>query len=185
MVSPVEVYLAVLFLVVVPISILVLSHFFNEEKKECAKPTTKPTEETVTKARTKLSEVYGEQSSTATSSQHYSKISTREALTRIANGDTTEELITWAQVELTRLNQKLNSKTVSSIKRENQPIAEAIVTVLSQGKMLGTELAERIECSVAKTHGIANQMEKLGILTKSHVKVKGKGEMSCYELRAD
>jgi hypothetical protein len=185
MVNPVEVYLAVLFLIVVPISILVLSYFSNKEEKECEEPTTKPTEETITRRRAKLSDAFGEQPSTPISSQYQPTISRREMYTRIANGTNTEDLKIWVQAELNKLDQEVYSKTTASIKRENQPIADAIVTILSQGKMLSTDLAVAIGQSVVKTNGIASQMEKLGILTKSKVKVKGKGQVSCYELRAD
>lgn len=156
-----------------------------EEKKESKESTTKPTKETVAKAKARLAEAFGEKPPTTTSLQYQSTLTRREALTRLAKGDATGELATWAREELAKLDQECYGKNIVSIRQENQPIANAIVVILSQGKMLVADLAVLIGESVRKTSAMALQMEKLGILTKSTVYVKGKGGMSCYELRAD
>ena len=65
---------------------------------------------------------------------------------------------------------------------ENEPIAKAIVEALANGGMLGVDLAVAIGQSTNKTNGVALNLVKDGTLVKSKVKVKGKGEMTYYEL---
>jgi hypothetical protein len=68
------------------------------------------------------------------------------------------------------------------IKEENKPIAEAILKALANGQMLAVDLAVAIGQSVPKTNGVGGEMTKLGMLVKSKVKVKGKGDMTAYAL---
>jgi hypothetical protein len=177
--------MTITFIATIPLFVFVIALLINEKKKEREKLTTKPTEETIARAKAKLSEAFGERPPTTTSLQYQSTLTRREALTRLTNSDTTEELATWAREELAKLDQECYSKNIVSIRQENQPIANAIVVILSQGKMLVTDLAVLIGESVRKTSAMALTMEKLGILTKSTVYVEGKGQVSCYELRAD
>ena len=65
---------------------------------------------------------------------------------------------------------------------ENEPIAKAIVEALANGGMLGIDLATAIGQTTNKTNGVAGNLVKSGVLAKSKVKVKGKGEMTYYEL---
>ena len=65
---------------------------------------------------------------------------------------------------------------------ENEPIAKAIVEALSNGAMLGVDLAVAIGQTVNKTNGVAGNLVKEGTLVKEKVKVKGKGEMVQYAL---
>jgi hypothetical protein len=48
--------------------------------------------------------------------------------------------------------------------------------------MLSADLAKAIGQNTQKTNGVAGEMCKLGMLTKSKVKVKGKGEQTAYSL---
>lgn len=66
--------------------------------------------------------------------------------------------------------------------KENEPIANAIIEALANGTMVSTDIATAIGCTVNKVNGIALNLVKEGKLTKSKVKVKGKGEMTAYSL---
>ena len=112
------------------------------------------------------------------------KFTNRQALTLIINGNLTDEVIAWAQGEITKLDKK-NAKRKAAegtIKEENKPIAEAILSALANGSMLSADLAKAIGQTTQKTNGVAGEMVKLGMLTKHKVKVKNKGEQTAYAL---
>ena len=110
------------------------------------------------------------------------KFTARTALTTIIGGTLTPEVIAWAQAELAKMNAKNEKRKTEGIKAENKPIADAILVALANGGMLALDLAVVIGQSVPKTNGVAKQMCDLGMLVKSKVKVKGKGEMTHYAL---
>ena len=111
------------------------------------------------------------------------KITARTALTSIAQGTITPDVQEWALAEIAKMNAKNEKrKAEGGIKAENKPVADAILVALANGGMLATDLAVVIGQSVPKTNGVAKQMCDLGMLVKSKVKVKGKGEMTAYSL---
>ena len=108
----------------------------------------------------------------------------REFFTAIVSANINADLTAHAVAEIAKLDKK-NAKrkaTEGEIKTENKPIAEAIVTALANGSMISSDLAKAIGQSVQKTNGVAGEMVKLGMLTKSKVKVKNKGEVTAYAL---
>ena len=112
------------------------------------------------------------------------KYTSRMALTDIINGTNTDKVKAWAENEIAKLDKK-NAKRkaeAGQVKEENKPIAEAIIKALAEGGKLSVELAEAIGQSVQKTNGVAGEMCKIGTITKSKVKVKGKGEQTLYTL---
>ena len=112
------------------------------------------------------------------------KMTNRQALTLVANGNLTEEVKAWALGEIAKLDKK-NAKRKAAegeIKAENKEIAEAILSALANGSMLSVDLAKAIGQSVPKTNGVAGEMCKIGTLVKDKVKVKGKGEQTTYTL---
>ena len=112
------------------------------------------------------------------------KMTNRQALTLIKNGTITEDVVTWAIGEIAKLDKK-NAKRKAeegTIKVENRPIAEAILSALADGQMLSTDLARAIGQTTQKTNGVAGEMAKLGMVVKVKVKVKNKGEMTAYAL---
>ena len=112
------------------------------------------------------------------------KFTNRMGFTAIVNGKITDEVIQWAKGEIAKLDKK-NAKRKSiegEIKAENKPIAEAILKALEGGSMISSTLAMTIGQTTQKTNGVAGEMVKLGMLTKSKVKVKNKGEQTAYEL---
>jgi hypothetical protein len=70
----------------------------------------------------------------------------------------------------------------TKVQVENEPIAKAIVEALAEGEMLGVDLAAKLGITVNKANGVAGNLVKSGVLTKTKVKVKGKGEMTAYSL---
>ena len=113
-------------------------------------------------------------------------ITAREALTAIINGNITAEVIAYAQGEIAKMDAR-NAKRKTAegtIKEENKPLADAILVALANGTMVSPDLATAIGATTQKTNGVAGEMVKLGMLTKSKVKVKGKGELTAYTLTA-
>ena len=114
------------------------------------------------------------------------KYTARMALTDIINGANADKVKAWAEGEIAKLDKK-NAKRKAAegtIKEENKPIADAILSALAKGSMLSADLAKSIGQTTQKTNGVAGEMVKLGMLAKSKVKVKGKGEQTSYSLVA-
>ena len=112
------------------------------------------------------------------------KYTARMALTDLINGTNADKVKEWAKNEIAKLDKK-NAKRKANegeIKAENKPIAEAILSALANGSMLSTDLAKSIGQTTPKTNGVAGEMVKLGMLSKTKVKVKGKGEQTSYSL---
>ena len=112
------------------------------------------------------------------------KITAREALTAIVDGNLTDKVKVWAQNEIAKLDKK-NAKRKAAegeIKAENKPIADAILSALVNGQMLSADLAKAIGQTTQKTNGVAGEMCKIGALVKTKVKVKNKGEQTAYAL---
>ena len=108
----------------------------------------------------------------------------REFFNAIVTANINADITAHAVAEIAKLDKK-NAKRKAiegEIKTENKPIAEAIVTALANGSMISSDLAKAIGQSTQKTNGVAGEMVKLGMLTKSKVKVKNKGEVTAYAL---
>lgn len=112
------------------------------------------------------------------------KYTSRMALTDIINGTNLDKAKAWAEAELAKLDAK-NAKrktAVGEIKEENKDVANAILGALTNGQVLAVDLATALGYSVNKINGVGLEMVKLGMITKSKVKVKGKGDMTAYAL---
>ena len=112
------------------------------------------------------------------------KYTARMALTDLINGKNTDKVKEWARGEIEKLDKK-NAKRKTAegeIKAENKEIAEAILKALANGSMVSPDLAKAIGQNTQKTNGVAGEMVKLGMLTKTKVKVKGKGDLTSYSL---
>lgn len=112
------------------------------------------------------------------------KYTARMALTDLIDGKDMDKVKAWAKNEITKLDKK-NAKRKTAegeIKAENKEIAQTILNTLANGSMLSADLAKAIGQTTQKTNGVAGEMVKLGMLTKSKAKVKGKGEQTSYSL---
>ena len=95
-----------------------------------------------------------------------------------------DELKEETNARLDKMNAKNEKRKTTQTKtqKENEPIAKAIVEALANGGMLGLDLATAIGQTPNKTNGVAGNLVKEGVLIKTKVKVKGKGDMAHYEL---
>ena len=112
------------------------------------------------------------------------KMTAREFYTAVIGGKVGEAELAYAREAILKLDNK-NAKRKApngEIKEENKPIAEAILSALANGSMTSPDLAKAIGQNTQKTNGVAGEMVKLGMLTKTKVKVKGKGELTAYSL---
>lgn len=112
------------------------------------------------------------------------KMTAREFYNAVIGGKVGEAEVAYAREAILKLDNK-NAKRKApngEIKEDNKPIAEAILSALANGSMLSADLAKAIGQTTQKTNGVAGEMVKLGMLTKSKVKVKGKGEQTAYSL---
>ena len=112
------------------------------------------------------------------------KYTARMALTDIINGTNPDKVTAWAKNEIDKLDKK-NAKRKTAdgeIKADNKPIADAILVALAKGQMVSTDLAQTVGVSTQKVNGVAGEMAKLGLVTKTKVKVKNKGELTAYSL---
>ena len=108
----------------------------------------------------------------------------REFYNAIVKANIGDDITNHALAEIAKLDKK-NAKrkaTEGEIKTENKPIADAILSALANGSMTSPDLAKAIGQNTQKTNGVAGEMVKLGMLTKTKVKVKGKGELTSYSL---
>ena len=112
------------------------------------------------------------------------KYTARMALTDLINDKNIDKVKEWAKGEIDKLDKK-NAKRKTAegeIKAENKEIAQAILNALANGSMVSPDLAKAIGQNTQKTNGVAGEMVKLGMLTKTKVKVKGKGDLTSYSL---
>jgi hypothetical protein len=112
------------------------------------------------------------------------KMTAREFYNAVIGGKVGEAELAYAREAILKLDNK-NAKRKApngELKEENKPIADAILSALQGGSMLSADLAKSIGQTTQKTNGVAGEKVKLGMLTKSKVKVKGKGEQTAYSL---
>ena len=108
----------------------------------------------------------------------------REFFKAIVSANINAEITAHATAEIAKLDKK-NAKRKAvegEVKKENKPIADAILKALEGGSMISATLAQSIGQTTQKTNGVALEMVKLGMLDKFKVKVKGKGEQTAYAL---
>jgi hypothetical protein len=112
------------------------------------------------------------------------KMTAREFYNAVIGGKVGEKELAYAREAILKLDNK-NAKRKApngEIKAENKDIANAILSALANGSMLSPDLAKAIGQNTQKTNGVAGEMVKLGMLDKTKVKVKGKGELTSYSL---
>ena len=105
----------------------------------------------------------------------------REFFNAIVNGELTEEVIAHAQTSIEKLDARNAARKDKPSKKslENEPIKEAIKSILTDEPMTASDVAEKVEISVQKASALLRQIEGLNV---SEVKVKGKGKVKGYSL---
>ena len=105
----------------------------------------------------------------------------REFMEKVIAEVNNEELKTFAESEIEKMNAR-NAKranTPSKKAKENEPIKEAIVAVLTAEPMTASEIAEEVGISVQKASALLRQIDGL---TVTEVKSKGKGKVKGYAI---
>lgn len=105
----------------------------------------------------------------------------REFFNAIVNGTLNEEVIAHAQSSIEKLDARNAARKDKPSKKsvENEPIKEAIKSLLTDEPMTASEIAEKVEISTQKASALLRQIEGL---TVTEVKVKGKGRVKGYSL---
>ena len=90
----------------------------------------------------------------------------------------------YAKTEIIKLDERNEKRKATKSKDQiaNESIAKDILEALKNGAMTSPDLAKAIGQTTQKTNGVAGEMVKSGELTKTKVKVKGKGELTQYAL---
>ena len=112
------------------------------------------------------------------------KMTAREFFTAVIGGKVGEAELAYAREAILKLDSKNARRKAPNgeIKEENKPIADAILSALANGSMTSPDLAKTIGQTTQKTNGVAGEMVKLGMLIKTKVKVKNKGELTAYSI---
>ena len=90
----------------------------------------------------------------------------------------------YAKTEIIKLDERNEKRKATKSKDQiaNESIEKDILEALKGGAMTSPDLANAIGQTTQKTNGVAGEMVKSGELTKTKVKVKGKGELTQYAL---
>jgi hypothetical protein len=90
----------------------------------------------------------------------------------------------YAKTEIIKLDERNEKRKATKSKDQiaNESIEKDILEALKGGAMTSPDLAKAIGQTTQKTNGVAGEMVKSGELTKTKVKVKGKGELTQYAL---
>ena len=90
----------------------------------------------------------------------------------------------YAKTEIIKLDERNEKRKATKSKDQiaNEAIEKDILEALKNGAMTSPDLAKAIGQTTQKTNGVAGEMVKSGELTKTKVKVKGKGELTQYAL---
>lgn len=105
----------------------------------------------------------------------------REMYEAIVNGNVTEEVVTMAKNELVKMDNR-NAKrreTPSKTAKENAPLKEKILEILTEVPMTAKEVGEKMDLSTAKASALLGQIEGLNV---TEVKVKGGRKVKGYAL---
>lgn len=105
----------------------------------------------------------------------------REMFEAIVNGNITDEVVTMAKNEITKMDER-NAKRKGKPSKNalaNEPIKVQILEVLTDTPMVASEVAEKVGISTQKASALLRQIDGL---TVTEVKVKGKGKVKGYAL---
>lgn len=105
----------------------------------------------------------------------------REMFEAIVNGNITDEVVTMAQNEIVKMDER-NAKRKGKLSKNalaNEPIKAHILEVLTDAPMVASEVAEKVGISTQKASALLRQIDGLVV---TEVKVKGKGKVKGYAL---
>lgn len=115
-------------------------------------------------------------------------MTTRDFFKAIVEKAIDDELTTYAQTELQKMDER-NAKRrerPSKAQLANEPYKVKIAELLNGSEGLNsTEIAEKVGVTTAKANGILQSMVKEGKIAANQVKVKGKGFRNFYTIAAN
>lgn len=112
----------------------------------------------------------------------------REFLTAIANSNLSDELTTYANEQIVKLDMRnaarkaKQSSKPSKTAIENEPIKAAIMDFLNTQTepMIAADIAENVGITTAKASSMLRQLADAGKVIKSEVKIPKKGKVKGY-----
>ena len=113
----------------------------------------------------------------------------REFLNAVIGLAASEELTTFAQAEIAKLDKRNATPTKADLAKraENEALKAQIAEVLSDGTVkTAAEIAQQISATTAKVSSMLTQMSKAGQVTVTKVKAaSGKGKVNGYALATE
>ena len=104
------------------------------------------------------------------------KMTKREFLNAIVNGEINEDIKTFAEEELAKRREQSSKK-----RAENQPLLDKIYDeILGDEPKTASEVAEIIETSVQKASSLLRTLEDEGKATSAEIKIPKKGKCKGY-----
>ena len=111
----------------------------------------------------------------------------REFLNAIINGEVTDEVVAMAKAEIEKLDAR-NEKRRNTMTKEqtaNEGVKAQIVEFIGDKKaVVASEIAQGVGVSTQKVSALCKQLVDEGKLTVADVKVKGKGSVKGYTIKA-
>ena len=111
----------------------------------------------------------------------------REFFNAIINGEITDEVITMAKEEIKKLDAR-NEKRRNTMTKErvaNEGVRAQIGEFIGDKKaVVASEIAQGVGVSTQKVSALCKQLVDEGKLTVADVKVKGKGPVKGYTIKA-
>lgn len=112
----------------------------------------------------------------------------REFLTAIANSSLSDELTTYANEQIVKLDMRnaarkaKQSSKPSKTAIANEPIKAAIMDFLNTltEPMIASDIAENVDITTAKASAMLRQLVNDGKVVKSEVKIPKKGKTAAY-----
>lgn len=111
------------------------------------------------------------------------KMTKREFLTMVANGEINEEIKAFAEEEINKLDATNAKRREQSSKKraENQPLLDKIYNeILGDEPKTASEVAEIIETSVQKASSLLRTLEGEGKANSAEIKIPKKGKCKGY-----
>jgi hypothetical protein len=111
----------------------------------------------------------------------------REFYNSVINGTITENEITFAKVEIEKLDARNDKRRNTPTKEQiaNDGLKKDIVKAIGNGKMIASDIAIALEISTQKVSALAKQLVDNGTLTKGEVAIKGKGKVLAYSVKGE
>jgi hypothetical protein len=111
----------------------------------------------------------------------------REFLTKVmAMNGVAKDVADYAAEGIAKLDARNDKRknTPTKTQKDNEDVAQAILAALANGAMVSVDLATATGYSVNKINGVALNLVNEGKLTKTKVKIKGRGDLTSYSLVA-